>query len=140
MNTPDPQSGQRPAAFDDHARALHRQSLDQLPSQLHARLRTARREALAARGSRAHPPRWLPAGLATTLVLAVVAAIGLQGLPGDASGDIAEPVFVRSPPAAPAPLAESDPELALILDSLEHTPDFYLWLASNDDAMPPMEH
>ena len=121
------------AEFDRQARALYRQSLEQVPAGVHARLRRARGAALA--GPRHRSPSWLPAGVAATAVLAVVALAGLQPGPERA----AEAPLVQAAPVEadmPTPLALSDPELALILDSLDHNPDFYLWLASSDDAVP----
>ena len=121
------------AEFDRQARALYRQSLEQVPAGVHARLRRARGAALA--GPRHRSPPWLPAGVAATAVLAVVALAGLQPAPERAP----EAPLVQAAPVdadVPTPLALSDPELALILDSLDHNPDFYLWLASSDDAAP----
>ncbi|WP_027070543.1 hypothetical protein [Novilysobacter defluvii] len=117
------------AEFDRQARALYRQSLEQVPAGVHARLRQARGAALA--GPRHRSPPWLPA----TAVLAVVALAGLQPAPERAPE---APLVLAAPVDAdvPTPLALSDPELALILDSLDHNPDFYLWLASSDDAVP----
>ena len=122
------------ADFDLQARALYRRSLEEVPAGVHARLRQARGAALAT--GRSRMPRWAPAGLAASVVLAVVALAGLQPAPESAP----DPAVARTLPADPAaahPLALSDPELAMILDSLDHNPDFYLWLASNDDAAAP---
>lgn len=122
-----------PAEFDHRARALYGLALGAVPAGVHARLRQARGEAMAAR--RGRMPRWFPAGLAATAVLAIVAAAGLQPLPEPApEAPLAQ--VVPAEPAPATPLALSDPELAMVLDSLDHNPDFYLWLASNDDALP----
>ena len=131
------------ATFDDYARELHRRSLGQLPPAVHAGLRDARRAALARReGPRM--PGWLPAGMAAAALLAMMGSIALQP---SADGRAPEAVATRpaKPPGPdpvrdPAALAATDPELALMLDSLEQTPDFYLWLAANDDALPATEH
>lgn len=139
MDRTDPSAAPGMAAFDEYARQLHRQSLAQLPPAVHAGLRDARREALTQRrGTRM--PRWLPAGLAATAVLAMVAMIGLQPLADDPPPEatLTQATVVGDP--APVALAATDPELALMLDSLDHTPDFYLWLAANDDALPATEY
>ncbi len=139
MTTPDSGTDDALARqFDLHARAAYRQSLDRLPAPVHGRLRSARAQALATRRGW-HLPRWLPTGLAATAVLAIVAVSGLQHQQA-ATAPEAQPVAALPAPA-PAPagdaLASSDPELALILDSLDNNPDFYLWLASTDDVTSP---
>lgn len=140
MKTIDPPAGGDPAGFDPRARELYRQSLGQLPPAVHARLRAARRHALDTRRA-ARLPRWLPGGLAATLVLAMVAVTGLR----EPAEPAPEPAIANAPVPAPAPpdpgaLALTDPELALALESLDHTPDFYLWLAANDDTLPATEY
>lgn len=133
-NPPEPRPGATAAGFDLRARSLYRQSLEQLPADVHARLRSARGQALASRrGWRL--PRWMPTGLATTAVLAIVTVAGLQQREAATVPEAAPVVAVPAPD--PGALAGSDPELALILDSLENNPDFYLWLASNGDVASP---
>ncbi|MCE7031060.1 hypothetical protein LY625_00190 [Lysobacter sp. GX 14042] len=126
-----------PGAFDGRARELYRQSLEQLPASTHARLRAARRDALSAPPGALRMQRWWPAGMAAALALAVVATLGLERPPQPAT----ETRLVQAPatPVATS-LASSDPELALMLESLDNNPDFYLWLAANDDALPALEY
>lgn len=126
-----------PLAFDARARELYRGSLEQLPASAHARLRAARRNALSARPGALRTQRWWPAGMAAVLALAMAATLTL-GQPAEPAPE-ARVVQAPAVPAATS-LASSDPELALMLESLDNNPDFYLWLAANDDALPALEH
>ena len=77
-------------------------------------------------------PLLLPTLLALASGIAAVCAlvIGLQLRP-----DVAAPT---APAVAVAPANAYDTDTALAV--LDENPDLYLWLASNDDAVPSLEH
>ena len=91
-----------------------------LDAKTRARLRAARREALAqAQAPRGFAPRWLvPVGAVTAL--AVVAALGLWWMP------------IAAPPPMAASVEEA--ELLFATDNLElyQNLDFYRWLAAKE--------
>ena len=108
----------RDDAFDHAMRGLHAQALTQVSPHTRARLREAR----TAANQRA-PTRGWHWPLATGLAALVALAIGLQW---------------QAPPSsdnAPARTAAVDPAAYNALAALDETPDLYLWLASNDDAL-----
>lgn len=123
-------------AFDQASRACHTQSLDQLSPRARARLRAARQAAVRPAPARRGFGWALAGGMA---VLALVATLQLQR-PPTAAGP--EPQLARAPvPSPPMPRPgtglEPDDEVASLLAALDENPDFYLWLASSDDALPP---
>ena len=120
--------------FDQAARRLHTDALSTVSPLVRSRLQQARGAATLARPE----PRggiWTWAG--STAVLALALGVGLQ--------------FERSPARTPdSPLSaatvtdidrtvgrvqENDAEVSNLLAALDENPDFYLWLASNDDAL-----
>ena len=132
--------------FDRDARHRHAQALDHVSPQVRARLREARRAALASTSS---PKRfgWLLAGGTVAAVLALMLASQLQPMtpqpvqmPQTAS---VSPAGTPAVPPALEPLerasqrAEIDSEIDGMLAALDENPDLYLWLAANDDALPP---
>jgi hypothetical protein len=119
-------------AFDQAMRRIHLQAVEQVSPATRTRLRVARQAATtpgAARERRRGPGWVLASGFAAVFAL----AIGL---------------LLRPPPQAPA-AALPPPEVATVtapaydadtaLAVLDENPDLYLWLASNDDAMPASE-
>jgi len=120
--------------FDNAMRDLHAQAVSQVSSATRARLRVARHA--AARPSAGHEPRrgfnWvLGSGLAAVFAI----AIGLQLRPAQTPATSAPPVVANA--AAPASPTAFDVETSIA--ALDENPDFYLWLASNDDAVPSLE-
>jgi hypothetical protein len=112
--------------FDQAARAAHAQALEHVSAATMSRLHRRRHEALA-RPTRA---RWqLPvAAFASLLVVAFGLGVGLR---------MAEP---PAAPAAPALAAvATEPGIEAVLDDLDQTPDFYVWLASGDADLIAME-
>lgn len=111
-------------AFDIAMRELHAQALMQVSPQTRARLRAAR----TAAAQRA-PMRGFGWVLASGCAAVFALAIGLQ--------------WHRSP-GVTVPTQIADTETADYatdgaygaLAALDENPDFYLWLASNDDTLP----
>lgn len=111
------------AVFDAHARACHDASLQQLSPRTQARLAQARRP--TARRAPPHRAAWaVPVMVAAIAVLAI--AVQWRTDPRGAVPVGTPAVAVADPDAASA-----DPAAAL-----DENPDFYLWLASADGAMP----
>jgi len=122
--------------FDNAMRELHANAVSQVSSATRARLRVARHA--AARPSTEREPRrgftWvLGSGLAAVFAV----AIGLQLRPAQA------PVPTTSAPSAVASVDTPRNPTAFDADTaiaaLDENPDLYLWLASNDDAVPSLE-
>jgi hypothetical protein len=111
--------------FDLAMRELHAQAVAQVSSPTRARLRAARHGAAAARQSRRGYGWILASGCAAVFAL----AIALQLQPRPASQPDASPLAEVS--------AAYDADSAVA--ALDENPDLYLWLASNDDALPAAE-
>ena len=116
--------------FDNAMRDLHAQAVSQVSSATRARLRVARHAAARPRAER-EPRRGLNWVLGSGLAAVFAIAIGLQLRPTQAPT-----------PATPAPMVASatgafDADAAIA--ALDENPDLYLWLASNDDAVPTLE-
>ncbi|MEG3790370.1 hypothetical protein V1318_09605 [Lysobacter sp. CCNWLW3] len=132
MNHNDPRYGSDgPAgadrAFDEAARALHRRALAEVSPSTRARLRLARHAASA--DARA-PRRGLGWALASGCAAVFALAIGLQLQRGPQTGaPIQAAPSIAGLPAPEAAAYDSSTALA----SLDENPDFYLWLASDDD-------
>lgn len=119
--------------FDLEARQLHAQALRHLSPQVRRRLRDARR-ASATSAPPQHRLGWLLAGGAVAAVL----VLALQLRP-TAPKPAPAPVLAAAPDPAEraSQRAELDRELDDMLAALDENPDLYLWLAANDDALPP---
>ena len=121
-HTHDPHDA-RDAAFDAAARSAHAASLEHLSARVRAQLAQRRRAALAGTPRRdAHPLRivWPIAAAAAIGAL----AIGLQ---------------MRTPAPAPSVAVIAPTDAATTYDTLEESPDLYVWLASDDAASLAME-
>lgn len=118
------------ARFDQAMRALHAQSLASVSSGTRARLRVARHAAAAPAGVR-EPRRGFGWVLASGCAALFALVIGLQLRPTPT------PVAPTAQPAIAAAPALYDADSAMAV--LDENPDLYLWLASNDDAMPSLE-
>lgn len=106
-------------AFDRAMRELHAQALTQVSPRTRAHLRAARTAADRA------PSRGVRWALASGLVAVVALAIGLQQWRATSySAD------------APPRIAAGDATDIGAVATLDENPDFYLWLASNDDTLP----
>ena len=121
---PDPIAAARDAAFDAAVRSAHAASLDHLSPRVHAQLAQRRRAALAGKARHASP--WWRAAWPIAAAAAIGAlAIGLQ---------------VRAPVPAPSPVVATAPtDPATTYDTLDESPDLYVWLASDDAAALAME-
>ncbi len=145
MNSPDHDhvrddidSHLRDREFDLAARSHYAQALGQLSPQVRARLRDAR-HAAATSASSGHRVSWLLAGGAVAATLALMLAGQLRPTAPDPAP--APPMATATPALDPAERAsqraEIDSELEDMLAALDENPDLYLWLATNDDALPP---
>ncbi|HEU4774100.1 MAG TPA: hypothetical protein VFS82_06220 [Lysobacter sp.] len=122
----------RNASFDQAARARYASALEHLSPAVRVRLQQARQTAsqTAPKPDR-RPVAWAWVGSAAVLSLIV----GLQLRHAPAGHQPAAPLTVRSMDNQPAPAI--DDEVAGMLAALDENPDFYLWLAANDSALPP---
>ena len=131
--------GSRDDAFDRAMHGLHAQALGAVSARTQARLRATRTAAtLATDHAPARGFGWvLGSGLAALFAL----AIGLQfsGAPTTttspvqtASIDSSSGIAVENADGGVGQREGDEPGFA----TLDENPDFYLWLASNDDAMP----
>lgn len=119
-------------AFDQAMRRLHVQAVDQVSPATRARLRVARQAATAPATAREHRrgSGWM---LATGFAAVSALAIGMLLRPSPQAPAVTSP----APAVAAATTATFDADTALA--TLDENPDLYLWLASNDDAMPAMD-
>lgn len=137
MNNPDPDRI-RDHDFDLDARRHYARALGQLSPQVRARLRDAR-HAAATSTAPGHRSGWLLAGGAVAATLALVLAVQLQPeapRPGP-TARMASATPAPDPAERASQRAEIDSELDDMLVALDENPDLYLWLAANDDALPP---
>lgn len=115
--------------FDLAMRELHRDALAHLGADTRRRLRDAR--------SAATPPArerrfgW-PLASACAALFALAIAWPLRSPPPAAADRAPAPTASRPGPAAPAATAPVPTEIPVAIAALEESPDFYLWLASND--------
>ncbi|MDR0183341.1 hypothetical protein [Lysobacter arvi] len=116
--------------FDQAMRDLHAQAVSQVSTATRARLRVARHA--AARPAEREPRRGFNWVLGSGLAAVFAVAIGLQLRP--ARTPVPAP---SATPVASTNAAAFDAETAIAV--LDENPDFYLWLASNDDAVPSLE-
>lgn len=118
--------------FDSRMRALHADAVIQVSPRVRHRLRVARGAASTA--SPASRFGWPAAGaFAAALVLAV--ALPLRPPPQSPSSTTAPSAERSAASAASTPRALTAPDEATVPTSiavLEESPEFYLWLASND--------
>ena len=125
--------------FDHAMRDLHAQAVSQVSSATRARLRVARHAAARPSGAR-EPRRWLGTNagnwvLGSGLAAVFAVAIGLQLRPAQT------PAPAKGAPPAIASATSSPPsfDADTAVAALDENPDLYLWLASNDDAVPSLE-
>lgn len=119
--------------FDRAARRHHAAALAALPPQTRARLRAARQTA-ASTAPVAHRLGWTLAG-SCAAVFALAISVQLHRDPAGAPP-------IQSASSAPATdrgdaLAVEREEFESLVATLDESPDLYLWLAVNDDALPP---
>ena len=121
--------------FDQAARRHYAESVATLSPQTAARLRAARHTALTTAPMR-RGLNWVLAG-SCAAVFAIAIALQLQREPPAA----ALPVQTAATPVLDAVDAgrsnPDDAEIDSLLAALDESPDLYLWLAANDDALPP---
>ena len=124
MTTPDPGHDR----LDQAARAAHADALAHVSAATMARLHRRRHAALEVPGRRW---RWRMPAAAFASLLVVAAGLGV-GLRTTSETPAA--------PEAPA-LASTTPEAGIetVLDELDQTPDFYVWLASGEADLIAME-
>lgn len=125
-------------AFDRQARDCHAQALQQLSTPTRRRLRDAR-----------HAPRatapawrgWLLGGGAVAAVALAALVVTLTPPPGAGldqprlAGATPDPALEPVEQASRQAVVDSDVEE--ILAALDEDPGLYLWLAANDDTLPP---
>ncbi|AWV08071.1 hypothetical protein [Marilutibacter maris] len=132
---PEPLGHAHEAGFDRTMRQRHAESLERLSPATLARLRAARGDALAA-SRRARPFGW---GLASAAAAVCAFAIGVSWLRSDPpAADPAPPTLARTATATDAGDALLAAEVEAVMAPLDEDPDLYLWLAANDDALPPL--
>jgi anti-sigma factor RsiW len=107
-------------SFDRAMRDLHAQALIQVSPRTRARLRAAR--ATTIQGAPMRGLRW---AAATAFAAVAALAIGLLWQGPDATTD------------SPTQTASRDAANYGAIATLDENPDLYLWLASNDDTLPP---
>lgn len=122
--------------FDNAMRDLHAQAVSQVSSATRARLRVARHAAARPTGER-EPRRGFTWVLGSGLAAVFAVAIGLQLRPAQAPAPAASAPPLVATTGTPANATSFDADTALA--ALDENPDLYLWLASNDDAVPSME-
>ena len=120
MNSDDDRGTPDHDSFDRAMRDLHAQALMQVSPRTRARLRTAR--ATTIHGAPVRGFGWV---VATAFAAMFALAIGLQWQGPDATTD------------APTQTASRDAANYGAIATLDENPDLYLWLASNDDTLPP---
>lgn len=125
------------ARFDQAARTLHADALTGVSPQVRSRLQQARQTATMARATK-RSPIWAWAGSTAVLALALGAGIQLQRAPVSTPAHSGSMTAVSSVPSdhALATFDEGDVEVTELLAALDEDPDFYLWLAANDGALP----
>ena len=127
----DPMNTHSDERFDQAMRELHAQSLSRVSSPTRARLRVAR-QAAARPATQREPHRGFTWVLGSGLAAVFAVAIGLQLRPAQA------PVVPSTSAVASTTNATAyDADTAVA--ALDENPDLYLWLASNDDAVPSLE-
>ncbi len=127
----------RDASFDRAVHGQYTHSLERLSPAVRVRLQQARRAASQAAPGR---PRshltW--AWASTAAVLGLIVALQLQPTPtGHQPAAPLAPISARLATDQPALAIAEDDEVAGMLAALDENPDFYLWLAANDSALPP---
>ncbi|WP_342317066.1 hypothetical protein [Lysobacter sp. FW306-1B-D06B] len=120
--------------FDQTMRALHAQAVAQVSSPTRARLRVAR-QAAARPAVEREPRRGLNWVLGSGLAAVFAVAIGLQLRPSQAPAPAPSAAAVASATSESNTAFDTDTAIA----ALDENPDLYLWLASNDDAVPTLE-
>lgn len=122
-------------AFDRLARDCHAQALQQLSTPTRRRLREARqapRATATATGWRG----WLLGGSGVAVAIAVAALAITLDQPSK-TATVPADARLAATTLDPAEQASVDSEVDEILAALDEDPGLYLWLAANDDTLPP---
>ncbi len=109
------------------ARSLFERASDGIDAATAARLQRARREALRPRSRPAAWPRWLPAGVAAALVVALAFAWRTPPMPPTPTPDSLAQAPAGSEPAPAAAAPAPADEIERLLETED--PDLYAWLA-----------
>lgn len=117
-------------SFDRAMRDLHAQALTRVSPQTRARLRAARTAADTRHAPQRAPMRGLGWVLAGGCAAVFALAIGLQWRGPSSTANV--PTQTAGTEAADDSIDSTDSAV----DALDENPDLYLWLASNDDALP----
>ena len=117
-------------SFDRAMRDLHAQALTRVSPQTRARLRAARTAADTRHAPQRAPMRGLGWVLAGGCAAVFALAIGLQWRGPSPTANV--PTQTAGTEAADDSIDSTDSAV----DALDENPDLYLWLASNDDALP----
>ena len=123
--------------FDRAMRTLHSDGLDHLQARTLERLRSDRRSALAT-ASRPHPGWTLGGAFAAVFACALGIAWLQSPPPATAPGMADAGAPTPSPGDDGIVIALEAAEAEVVLNPLDEDPDFYLWLAANDEALPPI--
>ena len=144
MKPNDPRDTFEQHDFDQRARMLHRHALAGVSPKVLARLREARHAATAPTPGHSalmrRPLGWLLAGGGVAAAMALMLALQLQPTAPEpaTSPRLANVVQQPTDPAERASdHAALDSEIEGMLAALDENPDLYLWLAANDDTLPP---
>lgn len=139
MNRPDHDHDDvRDDDFDLDARRHYTRALGHLSPRVRARLGEARNAATAP-ASTGHRVSWLLAGGGIAATLALGLAMQLRPTPPESEPNarMATATPALDPAESASQRAGIDSELDDMLAALNENPDLYLWLAANDDALPP---
>lgn len=116
--------------FDSAMRELHRESLASLRPDTLRRLRATR---TAAAGASPRRFGWPAVSAAAALLALAIALPLLRPPPEPPSGTRSTPpANATASPATAPPVSPAADDVPAMLAALDESPDFYLWLASND--------
>ncbi|KGM56677.1 hypothetical protein N799_02905 [Lysobacter arseniciresistens ZS79] len=124
-------------AFDRLARDCHAQALQQLSAPTRRRLREARQ---APRATATGWRGWLFGGSGVAVAIAVAALAITLDQPSKTATVPANARLAATtldPAEQASRQASVDSEVDEILAALDEDPGLYLWLAANDDTLPP---
>ena len=130
-----PRDSHHDDAFDRAARDCHAQALAHLSAPTRRRLREARQ------APRRAAPAWrgwlVGGGTATAAVAIAMLAMTLHRPPASTPRPVDQVVAAADPLELASRQASADSEVDEILAALDEDPGLYLWLAANDDTLPP---